>query len=295
MARITKMRLLAPLLLLLAAGLALAACAPVAVLNAFVPEGGLERNSGIAYGDDARQRLDVYVPRAKPAQSPAPVVVFFYGGRWQEGHRSRYLFAAEALTAQGFVVVVPDYRVYPAVQYPGFLEDGARAVAWTRREIARFGGDTSRIFLMGHSAGAHIAAMLAYDEEFLARQGLRRADVRGVIGLAGPYDFLPLTDADLVGVFSAAPSLEATQPIRYVRGGEPPSLLITGDADTTVKPGNTVRLAARLREAGSTVVERHYAGLNHYTLIARLAAPLRSDDLVQAIAAFVRGEPVADR
>ena len=289
------MRLLAPLLLLLAAGFALAACSPLAVLNAFVPEGGLERNAAIAYGDDVRQRLDVYVPRGMPAQSPAPVVVFFYGGRWQEGERARYLFVAEALTAQGFVVVVPDYRVHPAVQYPVFLEDGARAVAWTKREITRFGGDPSRIFLMGHSAGAHIAAMLAYDEEFLTRQGLRRADVRGVIGLAGPYDFLPLTDADLQGVFSAAASLEATQPITYVHGGEPPSLLITGDADTTVKPGNTVRLAARLRESGSTVVERHYESLNHYTLIARLAAPLRMDDLTQAIAAFVCGETAQTR
>ncbi|MEP7069799.1 MAG: alpha/beta hydrolase [Usitatibacter sp.] len=279
----------------LAAVLALAACAPVAVLNAFIPEGGLQRSGAIAYGDDARQRLDVYVPRAGPAASPAPVVVFFYGGRWQQGARASYLFVAEALTAQGFVVVVPDYRLYPAAPYPGFLEDGARAVAWTRREIAAFGGDPSRIFLMGHSAGAHIATMLAYDEEFLAREGMKRADVRGVIGLAGPYDFLPLTDADLVGVFAAAPALEATQPIQYVRGGEPASLLITGDADTTVKPGNTVRLAARLREKGSKVVERHFASLNHYTLVARLAAPLRSRELVESIAAFVRGESVGDR
>ena len=285
------MKLLAPFLLVLFAGLALTACSPLKVLNALVPEGGMQRNPGIAYGDAPRQRLDVYSPRAQAAQSPAPVVVFFYGGRWQEGERASYLFVAESLTAQGFVVVVPDYRVYPAVQYPGFLEDGARAVAWTQREIARFGGDPKRVFLMGHSAGAHIAAMLAYDEEFLAREGLKRSDLRGVIGLAGPYDFLPLTDADLVGVFSAAPSLEATQPIRYVRGGEPPSLLITGDADTTVKPGNTVRLAARLREVGSTVEERHYASLNHYTLVARLAAPLRMDELAQTIAAFVRGEP----
>jgi acetyl esterase/lipase len=280
------MRLLAAIMPA-ALGLALAACSPQAVLNAFISEDGLERSAGIAYGKDARQRLDVYVPRGKAA--PAPVIVFFYGGRWQEGERASYLFVAEALTAQGFVVVVPDYRVYPGVPYPEFVEDGARAVAWTHREIARFGGDPARIFLMGHSAGAHIAAMLAYDEEFLARQGLRRADVRGLIGLAGPYDFLPFSDADVRAVFSSAASPQATQPIHYVRGGEPPSLLITGDADTTVKPGNTVRLAARLRQAGSAVEERHYERLNHYTLLLRLAAPLRNDALVQTIAAFVRG------
>jgi acetyl esterase/lipase len=272
--------------------LLLSACSPVAILNAFVPEGGLERTAGIAYGDSPRQSLDVYVPRGKTAAA-APVVVFFYGGRWQEGERASYLFVAEALAAQGFVVVVPDYRVYPAVQYPGFIEDGARAVAWTRREIARFGGDPARLFLMGHSAGAHIAAMLAYDGEFLAREGMRRSDIRGFIGLAGPYDFLPFTDADVVRVFSAAPDAERTQPIHYVRGGEPASLLITGDADTTVKPGNTVRLAARLREKGSEVVERHYESLTHYSLVARLAAPLRNDSLVETIAAFIRGKAAA--
>lgn len=268
--------------------LALAGCSPVGLLNALVPEGDFERHAAIAYGDDPRQQLDVYLPRHGARSDPPPVIVFFYGGRWQGGSRSSYLFAAEALTAQGFMVVVPDYRVYPAVRYPAFIEDGARAVAWTRREIGRYGGDPSRIFLMGHSAGAHIAAMLAYDESFLARQGLSRRDLRGFIGLAGPYDFLPLTDPRLKAVFSSEPALERTQPIQYVRGGEPPSLLITGDGDTTVKPANTVRLAARLRQVGSVVEERHYEHLNHFTLLARLAAPLRNDELVETIAKFVR-------
>jgi acetyl esterase/lipase len=275
---------------LVVAVLGITACSPLAVLNAFVPEGRLDRTAGIAYGDDSRQRLDVYTPRASSAAGPRPVVVFFYGGRWQQGERPSYLFIAQTLASQGFVVVVPDYRVYPQVQYPGFVEDGARAVGWTRREIARFGGDAGRIFLMGHSAGAHIAAMLAYDDEFLAREGMHRSDVRGFIGIAGPYDFLPFSDADVRSVFSAATSPAITQPIRYVRGGEPPSLLMTGDGDTTVSPGNTTRLAARLREVGSVVVERHYESLNHYTILMRLAAPLRKEDLVETIAAFVRGD-----
>jgi acetyl esterase/lipase len=142
---------------------------------------------------------------------------------------------------------------------------------------------------MGHSAGAHIAAMLAYNEEFLRKVGLARADIAGFIGLAGPYDFLPLTDPKLQAVFSSAPELRRTQPIDYVHGGEPRSLLITGEGDTTVKPGNTTRLAARLREKGSPVEELHYESLNHYTLLAKLASPLRSDELVEAIAKFVRG------
>jgi acetyl esterase/lipase len=273
---------------LLLAFLVLAGCSPVGLLNVLVPRGDLERFPAIAYGAAARQRLDVYVPLRSALSTPPPVIVFFYGGSWQAGDRATYLFAAEALTSQGFIVVVPDYRVYPEVRYPGFVEDGAAAVAWTRREIARFGGDPSRIYLMGHSAGAHIAAMLAYDDEFLRRVGLSRADVAGFIGLAGPYDFLPLTDPKLQAVFSSEPQLRRTQPIDYVRGGEPPSLLITGEGDTTVKPGNTTRLAARLREKGSRVEERRYPELNHYTLLARLASPLRNDELVATIANFVR-------
>lgn len=268
--------------------LALAGCSPVGLLNVFVPQGDAERHAGIAYGAAPRQRLDVYVPQRSAASAPPPVIVFFYGGSWRGGDRGSYRFAAEALTSRGFVVVVPDYRVYPEVRYPGFIEDGASAVAWTRREIIRYGGDPSRIFLMGHSAGAHIAAMLAYDDEFLAKVGLARRDIAGLIGLAGPYDFLPLTDPKLKAVFSSEEKLDLTQPLHYVRGGEPPSLLVTGERDTTVSPANTTRLAKRLREVGSMVEEKRYETLNHYTLLARLAAPLRNDELVDSIAAFVR-------
>lgn len=267
----------------------LAGCSPMGVLNAVIPNAEFERRSDIAYGPGERQRLDVYLPRSVSA--PSPVVVFFYGGAWRGGNRGSYLFAAEALASRGFTVVVPDYRVYPEVRFPGFLEDGASAVAWTRREISRHGGDPSRIFVMGHSSGAHIAAMIAYDERWLRQVGLARNDLAGFIGLAGPYDFLPLTDPKHQAVFSSEPMLEKTQPINYVRGGEPKSLLITGDADTTVKPQNTTRLAQRLRSVGSAVEEKHYEKPNHFTLVAGLAAPLRNEELVETIARFVRGKP----
>ena len=279
------MKITALLLLLLA----LAACSPLAALNVLVPKSGFERQADLSYGNEPRQRLDVYVPRA--AATPAPVVVFFYGGSWQGGSRESYLFVAEALVSQGFVVVAPDYRVYPEVRYPGFLEDGAAAVAWTRREISRHGGDPAQIYVMGHSAGAHIAAMLAYDDEWLRKEGLARTDLAGFIGLAGPYDFLPLTDPKVKAVFSSEPQLSRTQPITYVRGGEPRSLLITGDSDTTVSPRNTSRLAEKLRSVGSVVVEKHYEKPNHYTLLAALASPLRNDDLLGTIAGFVRARP----
>jgi acetyl esterase/lipase len=215
-----------------------------------------------------------------------PVIVFFYGGSWQGGNRDAYLFAAEALVSLGFAVLVPDYRVFPEVVFPAFVEDGARSVAWARRHAREFRGDPERIFLMGHSAGAHIAAMLALDPAYLAAVGERPGDLRGWIGLAGPYDFLPLKNETLKAIFAPEDRIARTQPINFVRGGEPPALLITGDEDGEVNPGNTSRLAARLRERGSRVVERHYAGLNHYTLVGYLAAPFRDPRLLDDIAAF---------
>lgn len=198
-------------LLALAAVLALSGCSPLRLLNGVIPHDGFERQAGIAYGEGERRRLDVYVPKgAGPA--PRPVIVFFYGGSWKGGDRANYLFVAEALTARGFVVVIPDYRVYPEVRYPGFVEDGAKAVAWTRREIARFHGDASRLYVMGHSAGSLIAAMLAYNDRFLKAEGMERSDIRGLIGLAGPYDFKPV-EPDIEAILSG----KAARPPRCPR------------------------------------------------------------------------------
>ena len=264
--------------------LTLTGCSPVGLLNVLVSRDAFERHPDIAYGEGDRRRLDVYVPR-EPASGPRPVVVFFYGGSWKGGERSSYLFVAEALASRGFVVVIPDYRVFPEVRYPGFVEDAAAAFAWTHREIARYRGNPGQLFVMGHSAGAQIATMLAYNPRFLAKEGLERGSIRGVIGMAGPYDFVP-TAADIREILSGEGDVTAAMPARFVTGGEPPSLLVTGDQDTTVSPSNQERLAARLRKAGSPVEERRFAALNHYTLIGRLAAPFRNDELLDAIAAF---------
>ena len=274
------MRLLAPLLALL-----LAACSPLGAVNVLVPERGFERTEGIAYGEHPRQRLDVYVPRVEGAAA-LPVVVFFYGGGWQGGERGQYLFMAEALASRGFVVVVPDYRVYPQARYPVFVEDGARAVAWAAANIGAHRGDAKRLVLMGHSAGAHIAAMLAYDRRFL--DAATRASVRGFVGLAGPYDFKP-SEAVIEEILGAEGGSDAAMPARWVRGGEPPSLLVTGDKDTRVDPGNTERLARALRAAGSPVEVRRYAALNHSTLLLGFAAPFRDEELLESIARFARG------
>jgi acetyl esterase/lipase len=244
----------------------------VAFLNALSPRAGVTVRNDLSYGAGPRRHVDVYSP--SNAKS-APVVVFFYGGGWEEGDRANYRFVAAAMAASGIVTIVPDYRVYPEVRFPGFVEDAAAATRWARDHAAEFGGDPAKLFLMGHSAGAHIAAMLTFDRHYLGAVGLDPAkDIAGFIGLAGPYDFLPLHSDVLRTIFGAPDTLFRSQPIHYVDGTAPPSLLIAGTTDTTVDPGNTTRLANRIRAKGGEATDILYPNISHALLIGTMARPL---------------------
>ena len=275
---------------------ALAACSPVRLVNALTPTSGLIKTGDVSYlpGDNPRHRLDVYQPVGDSETAKSrPVVIFFYGGAWQEGSRNDYLFVAEALTQRGYVVVIPDYRVYPEVRYPDFLTDGAAAVAWTAANIERFGGDRSRLFLMGHSSGAHIAAMLTLDPSYLTAQKVPTTLIRGLIGLAGPYDFLPLTEPNVIALFATEKNLAMTQPITYVKKGSattiPPALLLHGSDDTRVAPKNSINLARELRAAGATVEFDLLPGVSHVSIIGKFTRVLRGDGkLVDRVDQFIR-------
>ncbi len=278
-------------LLALAAGVVAAACSPLAAINAFVASDTYEFFSA-RYGADGRHALDIYRPRA--ATGTAPVVVFFYGGSWRDGERNDYRFVGEALAARGIVAVIADYRVYPQVRYPDFLRDCAQAVAWTKHEIARFGGDAQRVFVAGHSAGAYNAAMIALDARWLREVGFAPSELSGWIGLAGPYDFLPIRNPDVKPVFFFPDTPPESQPIAHVSSGAPPALLLAAANDSAVNPvRNTEALAARLRDAGVPVRAKVFDGVSHTTLVATLAQPLRSlapvlDEMVAFVAAPTR-------
>jgi acetyl esterase/lipase len=228
---------------------------------------------GVAYGAEPRQRLDVY--SAGRAGEKRPVVVFFYGGAWSSGSRGGYAFAGRAYAGEGFVAVVPDYRLVPSVRFPAFVEDGALAIRWARDNAARFGGDPGRITLAGHSAGAHIAALLALDPRWLRGAGVDPRVIRAGALMAGPYDFLPLTDARSQAALGNWPRPEETQPISFASADAPPLWLATGTEDTTVRPRNSETLATRLRAAGAPVELKRYPGRGHADLVIGLARPLR--------------------
>ncbi len=261
------MRLVSCALALVAA--VLSGCSPAGLLNATVPRDGVSVERGIAYGEGPRRRLDVYRP--PDAARLLPLVVFLYGGSWRTGNRGDYAFVATPLAARGAVVVVPDYRLYPEVAFPDFLDDNAQAVAWAIAHADRLGADPRRVFIVGHSAGAYNAAMLAVDPRWLGRAGLDRSRIAGVAGLAGPYDFRPITDPDIIPVFAPVGGGPASQPVTYVDGRNPPLLLLAGDADTVVRPANTRSLAARVAAAGGVVESRIYAGLGHIGIITAFA------------------------
>lgn len=268
-----------------------AACSPLALLNGLGPrDGGVRRVAkGLRYGPDARQTMDVFAPTA-PAESPRPMLVFFYGGGWDSGSREVYGWAAQALAAQGFVVFVPDYRIVPEVHFPAFIQDAAAATAEAGKLAAQYGGDPARLGVIGHSAGAHLAMMIALDRRYMAgveAPGL----IRAAAGLAGPYDFLPFDVPASINAFGRVPDPTLTQPVSFVRADAPPLWLGHGTDDDVVHAEDTTILCDRMRAVGGRCEAKLYPGLNHADLIATFSPLFRKKAPVLAdVSAFLHRE-----
>ncbi|HWX79354.1 MAG TPA: alpha/beta hydrolase [Steroidobacteraceae bacterium] len=252
--------------------------------------GAFRRHPDIAYGPDPQHRMDVYVPRGSTA-APRPVVVFWHGGRWKFGDKADYRFVGAALAGLGCVAVLPNYRHYPQVKMPGFMDDAAQAALWSAAHAADFGGDQRLMFLMGHSAGAHMAALLTLDARYFAAAG-PPPHIAGVIGLSGAYDFLPLLEADVQDMFGPPQNYAQSQPINFVRAGVPPMLLVHGLDDVTVRPKNSRNFAAALSACGASVTLKLYPKRAHAGTVAALARLARGwSPTLADIAAFVRNSP----
>ena len=270
---------------------ALAACSPLTALNAIARTDTYLASVDIAYGPLARQQLDVYTPTVTAPPAGWPVVVFFYGGTWTTGDRRDYRFMGEALAERGILTVVADYRLYPEVRYPDFLKDSALAVAWSLDNAARLGGDPKRMFVMGHSAGGYNAAMIALDPRWLAPTGHSAKDLAAWIGLAGPYEFLPLEPGSPARPVFFHPDYPPNmQPIDDVTSTSLRAFLAAPANDKVVSPQrSTLAMAAKLKAAGVPVELKLYDGISHALLAGAFARPLRGlapalDDVAAYIA-----------
>jgi len=260
-------------------------CSGNQVINSVTSEKGLDVARNVIYDQKNNLRLDIYAPTGAKF---APVVVFFYGGRWRESNKEEYLFVGQALASKGYITIVPNLRPYPSVRFPDYVNDGALAVKWARDNIAQYGGSPERLFLMGHSSGAQTAALLTLTDKYLKTAGGSRAWVRGMIGLAGPYDFLPITDPELRDLFGPASNFAASQPISYVDGRNPPLLLIHGEDDEIVAARNSHRLEESVAKSGGTVTSVYYPKLSNRMALYSMAPGIRSrTDILEHIDDFV--------
>ena len=287
--------------LLLAGLLLLGGCHAVlfAGLNTTDEHKGIETERHVVFDAVHHLALDVYRPAGV---EDAPIVVFFYGGDWTHGKRQWYRFVGTALAARGVIVVIPDYRKYPRVKLAGFMQDAARAVAWTHDHAEQIGGDAGDIFAMGHSSGGQIAALLATDPAWLEADGMQPRDLAGFIGLAGVYDFVPIPakEKDMLGMFGRTPAQQRrAQPVSFVRGDEPPMLLLQGTVDHEVAPSNSTSLAHAMKAQHEDVSLKLYPGIGHMGLLFSLSRPLREhapvlDDVLAFIHTHERG-PAGER
>lgn len=265
------------------AALLVAGCQSVAfsVANRGVPAA----DASVVYDTPHGLSLDVYLPQAGTSAA-TPVVVFFYGGGWKTGTRDQYRFVGQRLAQQGVLAIVADYRTWPRSTFPGFVEDGARAVAWSHAHAADYGGDPKRIYVAGHSAGAQIAALIGTDARYLAANGMRPRDLAGVIGLSGPYDFV--INGGYEEVFGPREQWPRAQAVNFVDGDEPPFLLIHGTGDKVVEAKDSQELADKLRSSGGQAQLVWLPDAGHIAPLAAIYAPKRDPAVIQAIAAFVR-------
>ncbi len=247
--------------------------------------------NNIRYGRFDNNNLDIYVPeKTLHDKKQKAVVVFFYGGCWgacMSYTRKDYAFVAQAFTSLGYSVVIPDYRHYPEHMFADIMTDAVNATTWVHNNIAKFSGDnTTRIILVGHSSGAHMAALLTLDKSRLPAEV--RSSIAGFIGLAGPYDFLPFTEDYQPALFGPEKNYPASQPVNYVSGHDAPMLLLYGNDDSRVKPINIESLTRIAQQAGDDVESHRYNGIDHPGILAALSRPLRDNKPVMAdIARFM--------
>jgi len=234
--------------------------------------------ANVAYGDKPIQNLDIYRPSIKGTDK-RPVIVFFHGGRWTDGNKEQYKFVALNLADQGYVVVIPDYSKYPNVKFPTFVEDSAKAVSWTYKNIENYGGDPENVFLLGHSSGAHMAGLIAADPKYLAKYDLSRDIINAFVGLSGPYAFEP-DEPDLIDMFGPPERYPLMRVPTYVDGQQPPMFLLHGAEDDLVVFKNAQKVEEAVKKYGGSIKLKLYPDMGHIDLVSAFAWVKKNDTSV---------------
>jgi acetyl esterase/lipase len=246
--------------------------APLEIINASVNRKAFELHENLHYGLLERQCLDLYV-----VPNALGTLVFVHGGYWDAGNKEEYLFVAENLCLAGFTVAIINYRLAPEGVFPKMMQDLALAVGWLLRELPIYGTTSRNLGLLGHSAGAHMIALLCVIPDHLERVGLSRQVIQASVGMAGPYDFLEWleTDERAQKAMGAREQWLETQPALIADGKNPPMLLLHGAKDTLCSPAHAPRLAHEIRLKGGNVDWKAYENLDHFRIIGAFSKLIR--------------------
>ncbi len=260
-------------------------CSPLHIVADLSAENSSAFIKHIHYGNEPRQKLDIYTPQH--IRDDSPVIVFFYGGSWKRGEKEKYGFVGHSFSGKGYVTVIPDYRLYPDVTFPAFVEDGALAISWLRKNIDQA---KNGVVVMGHSAGAHTAALLALDKGYLEEVGQSQDLIRGMIGLAGPYGFNPMKYRSTRPIFAGNSPIEKTQPTTFACSANSPLLLFHGDEDSVVIAENSRELSRKITACGSETVKYiELAETGHFSIVLGLSNSFLGDeDILSTIETFLQ-------
>ena len=228
--------------------------------------------SDLPYGDDERQKLDVYMPATAPG-TPAPVLLFFHGGYWVIGHKDLMGFIAPAITPAPALLVPVGYRLAPGAKYPQQVDDCRAALRWVYDHIADYGGDPARIYVAGHSAGGHLAALMTLQQERLADFGLPADIIKGCFPVSGVFDVTETPPDRREAFLKSDADAHDASPLYHAEGNATPFLLEIGSEDFDNLRAQHPRMLAALRSQPGYVEEMVRDGHNHFQISLDHADP----------------------
>ena len=250
-------------------------CSPLKTLNILSGASEARTEKDLAYGPHPRQKLDRYSGDESSSGSPVCHIIFVYGGSWEDGSKGEYGFVGSELAKSGYLVSIPDYRLYPDVTYPEFVNDIALSIS---HEVEYAAGKNRPVVLMGHSAGALIAGLISYNPKYLRSVGLDPSLVAAFVSVAGPHDkFLPTEKTRWTNIFGKDKheQLQAL-PVNHVQASAPPTLILHGEDDEIVTPESAKSLHQALTEKNVMSVIKMYPGVGHKRIVAAIGSPLQN-------------------